>query len=193
MKRSNTQKIGFALALTTLMTGLARGDEVWQPSYEDAKETASQAGGDRGITVHLTEDVSLSFAPVSIERKDGVRFTVRVAPGATLWLVSDQVKLETRGDIVPAPLQYQGAVADFTTDPHQPGVYQLVGRKSVYSFVTPISNLQGDVFYFTLPMLTDPDDDINTVRVRFDRRRITAGEVLSLDEHAAPLADLLRP
>jgi len=31
-------------------------------------------------------------------------------------------------------------------------------------------DIKGDVFYLTLPILTDPDDDINTVRVRFDRR-----------------------
>jgi hypothetical protein len=177
MKRSNTLKIGFALAFTTLAGGWASGEDVWQPSYEDAKETASPGLGDPGVTVKLTEEVSLSFTPVSIDRKDGVRFTVGVAPGATLWLVSNQAKLEKEGSVVPAPLQYQGTVADFTSDPHQPGVYQLVGRKNAYAFVTPISDIKGDVFYLTLPILTDPDDDINTVRVRFDRRRITTNGV----------------
>jgi hypothetical protein len=176
MKRSNTLKIGFALALTILMSGWASGEEVWQPSDPDAKATASPGQGDRGITVQLTEDVSLSFTPVSIDRKDNVRFTVTVAPGATLWLVSDQIKVESAGNVFPIALQYQGTVTDFTTDPHQPGVYQLVGRKSAYSFVALASDIKGDVFYLTLPLLADPDDDLNALRIRFHRRRVTSNE-----------------
>jgi hypothetical protein len=182
MKRSNTLRIGLVLALTTLMSGWASVDEVWQPRDPNAKETASPGAGDRGgpkaITVQLNEDVSLSFTPVSIDRKDSVRFSVVVAPGATLWLVSDQAKIEMAHDVVPALLQYQGNVADIATDHQQPGVYQLVGRKSGYSFAVPVSDIKEDGFFLILPILTDPDDDINTVRVRFDRRHTTAHEGL---------------
>jgi hypothetical protein len=173
MKRSHNLKIGFLWTFTMLMSGWATVDEVWQPSYPGAKELglpgAGARGGPQAITVQINEDVSLSFTPVSIDRKESVRFTVAVAPGATLWLVSDQAKLEMGQDVVPAPIQFQGSVPDIATDQQQPGVYQLVGRKSGYSFVVPIDE-KGDVFYLTLPILTDPDDDINTVRVRFDRR-----------------------
>jgi len=173
MKRSNILKIGFVFALAPLMSGWTAVDEVWQPSYPDAKELglpgASNRGNLKAITVRLNEDILLSFAPVSIDRKDSVRFTVAVAPGATLWLVSDQVKIKTGEAAAAATLQYQGTVAEIATDPQQPGVYQLVGRKGDYSFVVPIGDIKGDVFYLQLPILTDPDDDINTVRVRFDR------------------------
>jgi hypothetical protein len=169
--------IGLALTLSALLSGCVTVDQAWQPSYPGATETrfheASARGGAKTITVQLNEDVSLLLTPVSIDRKDGLRFSVVVAPGGTLWLVSDQARIESAQDVVPAPLQYQGAMEDIATD-HQQGVYQLVGRTRGYSFVVPITEIKGDVFYLVLPILTDPDNDIDMVRVRFDRRRITA-------------------
>jgi hypothetical protein len=85
--------------------------------------------------------------------------------------------VESAGNVFPIALQYQGTVTDFTTDPHQPGLYQLVGRTNVYSFVALISNIKGDVFYLTLPLLTDPDDDLNALRIRYHRCRVTTNEV----------------
>jgi hypothetical protein len=176
--------IGLALTLSALLSGCVTADQVWLPSYPGARETrfheASARGGAKTITVQFNEDVSLLLTPISIDRKDSLRLSVVVAPGGTLWLVSDQARIETAQDAVPALLQYQGAMEDIAAD-HQQGVYQLVGRTRGYSFVVPITEIKGDVFYLMLPILTDLDNDIDMVRVRFDRRRITAQEVNTND------------
>jgi hypothetical protein len=167
------------LTLFASLSGCMYYDKVWQPSYPGAKEmglhSAGSYGGAKALTVQLTSDVALSLSPVFLDRNDSLSIGVRVTPGATLRMVSDHARIETSAEVMTVPLKYQGTLNDIATNDKQ-GFYQLEGRSKYYSFQLAMPVISGDQFYLVIPIIINPDSDLDMIRVRFDRRNIAALE-----------------
>jgi len=67
------------------------------------------------------------------------------------------------------PLQYQGSVGEIAPADRQDG-YDLKGRPQYYLFHVPEGDVKGDHFALILPIILDPERNLDMVRVQFDRR-----------------------
>jgi hypothetical protein len=145
-------------------------DPIWQPQYPGASTTKNcRSGGQTSIDIQLTDGVILTVRPAYIDRHDGLSLGLLVASGTTLRLVSDKARIETSHELVLAPLQYQGSVGEIAAADRQDG-YDLKGKAKYYLFHVPDGDIKGDHFVLIVPIVLDPERDLEMVRVQFDRR-----------------------
>jgi hypothetical protein len=128
-----------------------------------------RSGGQGSIDIQLTDGVMLTVRPAYIDRHYGLSLGLLVASGTTLRLVSDKARIETSHELVLVPLQYQGSVGEIAAADRKDG-YDLKGRPKYYLFHVPNDDIKGDHFALILPIILDPERDLEMVRVQFDRR-----------------------
>ena len=173
MKRFNSLKIGFLLALATLANGCVTVDKVWQPSYPGAKEQGIHGngrGGAKSLEIGLEDGVTVFVPPLFVNKNAELSVSVYVPSGSTLRVVSNQARLEADGNVADVPLKYKGALEEITSRSNQT-FYQLNGKRGGYNFDLSMIAVKGDEFFLEFPVLTDPDHDLNWLRVRFERRQ----------------------
>ncbi len=159
------------ISLNLLMSGCAiYRDPIWQPLYPGASTVKNcRSGGQTSIDIQLTNSAVLTVRPAYIDRHDGLSLGLLVASGTTLRLVSDKARIETSHELVLVPLQYQGSVGEIAPADRQDG-YDLKGRPQYYLFHVPEGDVKGDHFALILPIILDPERNLDMVRVQFDRR-----------------------
>jgi len=161
------------------------GGNIAQPPYERLRDLQGphlaalypgastvkncRSGGQTSIDIQLTNSAVLTVRPAYIDRHDGLSLGLLVASGTTLRLVSDKARIETSHELVLVPLQYQGSVGEIAPADRQDG-YDLKGRPQYYLFHVPEGDVKGDHFALILPIILDPERNLDMVRVQFDRR-----------------------
>jgi hypothetical protein len=160
----------FLLAVNVLLPGCwTYTDRVWQPKYPGATVLRRcPYGGPNPIDIHLTQNVLISVLPAYINRGDKLAFSVLVTPGAAIGLVSDQARIEVAGKWILAPLEYQGPQEEISTA--QQNAYELKGRPTYYNFKVAANSFTAETLVVELPIILDPDHDLEMVRVQFDNR-----------------------
>jgi hypothetical protein len=162
--------VASVLAFNFLLNGCAiYTDHVWQPKYPGATVLKRcPNGGPNAIDIQLTKDVLLTVEPTYIDRREKLGLFVLVAPGTTLRLVSNKARIEAAGESVLVPLEYQGPLAEIATS--QQNAYELKGRPKYYNFKVVAEDITADDLVVVLPIIIDPDHDLEMVRVQFDNR-----------------------
>jgi hypothetical protein len=170
MHRRGRSSAVAVLAFNFLLNGCAiYTDHVWQPKYPGATVLKRcPNGGPNAIDIQLTKDVLLTVGPAYIDRREKLGFSVLVAPGATLRLVSDKARIEVARESVLVPLEYQGPLREIVAS--QQNAYELKGRPKYYNFKVVADDITADELVVELPIIIDPDRDLEMVRVQFDRR-----------------------
>ncbi len=170
-RRDRSSAVGaIMLTFNLLLSGCAiYTDHVWQPKYPGANVLKRcPYGGPNPIDIHLTQNVLISVIPAYINRGDKLGFSVLVAPGAAIRLVSDKARIEVAGKLMLAPLEYQGPLEEISTS--QPNSYELKGRPKYYNFKMAADRITAGTLAVELPIIVDPGRDLEMVRIQFDNR-----------------------
>ena len=170
-RRSRSSAVAVSvLAFNFLLSGCGvYTDHVWQPKYPGATVLKyCPNGGPNGIDIHLTKDVLLTVEPSYMDKREKLGVYLLVAPGTTLRLVSDKARIEVAGELTLAPLEYQGPQEEISTS--QPNTYELKGRSTYYNFKMAADGITSETLVVELPIIVDPDRDLEMVRIQFDNR-----------------------